>query len=438
MIGRIIHSASAFQASGLVPALAWALALAMPGDTQAQSRQVQLRGRVLEKANLAPVPGATVKLVGTALTAVTDAKGEFVLSGSTAVLPASGNASTVTGFRGHYLAFPASLLSARPEGLPFDAAGRSLFRPNPSHEAAKPPLSKQAAAATQLEAGSPLLLTRTVDFAADTGKVPDIILEYPPRKLDVGAPPIHGALVLFSGDGDSAVARAELEAKWVHWINPWRASRGLGGTPVLWKIRPDPEDLTNPRKRTISPCCLPRDGSPEWGYDDLQSKAKFKDFQLHIEFNMWGGPNDANSGAYTNSGVYLQSRYEIQIETPPNPWNPTNNHGIASIIDEFPPSRNAIRAPGKWQAYDITFRAARWNGNTRTEKARMTIWWNGVLVHDNRDSGGPLANPGIGGASMDSTSQGLKLQNEKGLDVRFRNIWVKELNIAQPQTNFGY
>lgn len=387
----------------------------------AQTRTVNLRGRVLERANLAPVPGATVKLTGTSLSATTDAKGLYVLTGSVSL--ARSNAGGLPAARRIPWSFPAYMVGTR---IP-------VRTPQPHS-----PVPAAKSAAARLEVSAPLLAAKVFDHATDTGQAPDIILDYPPRKLDVGAPPIYGAHVLFSGDGDSAAARAELEAKWVHWINPWRASKGLGGTPVLWKVKADPEDPANPRKRTMSPCCLPRDGSPEWGYDDLQSKARFKDFQLHVEFNMWGGPNDANPGAYTNSGVYLQSRYEIQIETPPNPWNPANNHGIASIIDEFPPSSNAIRAPGKWQAYDITFRAARWNGNTRTEKARMTIWWNGTRVHTNRESSGPLANPGIGGATMDSTSQGLKLQNEKGLDVRFRNIWIKELEIAKPETDFGY
>lgn len=459
------------------------LGLAMAASLEAQDRHVRLRGRVLEKANLAPVPGAMVDFLGTGLKAVTNSQGEFELSGSTAARSSPGRPLASPRFQGCYLVFPDLYVGVTVRAALFDlrgkrlaarefqaAAGRNrldLLQENRGRSEAflsleaggatfrfkvlpgvatgtlegsmlPAALLAKSSAASQLEIVANLLARKTVDLAADTGKVPDIVLDYPPRRLDVGAPPIYGSKFLFDGNADSSGARAEMEAKWMHWVGPWRQSRGLGATPVLWKIRPDPDGPGNPHRFTLSPCCLPRDGSPEWGYDDLQSKEKFKDFQLHIEFNMWGGPNDVTAGAYSNSGVYLQGRYEIQIESPPDPWDPNNRHGIASIIEEFPPDKNAYRPPGKWQAYDITFRSARWNGNTRTDKARMTIHWNGILVHNNRESGGPLAIPSVGGAGLDSTSQGLKLQNEKGTDVRYRNIWVKELSIPKPETNFGY
>src|SRR4051812_40462043 len=47
----------------------------------ASSQAVNFRGRVLERANLQPVPGATVRWEGTALSAVTGADGRFQIQG---------------------------------------------------------------------------------------------------------------------------------------------------------------------------------------------------------------------------------------------------------------------------------------------------------------------------------------------------------------------
>src|SRR5205085_2763636 len=87
----------------------------------------------------------------------------------------------------------------------------------------------------------------------------------------------------------------------------------------------------------------------------------------------------------------------------------------------------------KWNAYDITFRAARFQDGKRVEKARLTMYFNGQKVHTNfpihKVWGGP--NSGVdggndGGRGITDTPQGLKLQAE-GHDVRYRNAWIKEL-----------
>jgi hypothetical protein len=112
---------------------------------------------------------------------------------------------------------------------------------------------------------------------------------------------------------------------------------------------------------------------------------------------------------------------------------------MGAIVDAYAPASNQNKANGVWQAYDITFRNARFIGNTMATNPRISVWWNGVQVHDNR-----LLNAGASGLAnhsgeehLDQAVYGLKLQSE-GRDVRFRNIWIKELKIAEPETNFGY
>jgi hypothetical protein len=95
---------------------------------------------------------------------------------------------------------------------------------------------------------------------------------------------------------------------------------------------------------------------------------------------------------------------------------------MATLLDFKVPDKNMYPGPGKWQSYDITFRAPR-NGG----EARITVYWNGERVHNN-----------VSWKSGNGNAVGLALQNELGSDVRYRNIWLKELDIPNPETDFGY
>ena len=413
--------------------------------------QTNIRGRVLEAANLEPVPGALVAIEGSQLSSRTDANGEFRLSGPSVIRPfASGSARATYSVDG---ATPVRLFSKQGEPLGIesvDAKGSRRIFPMSSFpengftgfDSGSSPdamrLAKRGSVAARLSVTVPLLVGKTIDLSRDTGDIGAIILSYPTRRVDTGSPPIYGALRLFDGNGDSTAAKKQLDSNWIMWESQWRKSKNLGSTPVLWKILPDPESPSNPMRNTISPCCFSRDGSPGWGYDDLVTKRRFNDFQLHVEFNLMGAPGDSDPTGYANSGVYLSNRYEIQVETPASPWDPGNTHGIGAIINEYAPPMNFSRPPGKWQAYDITFRNDRWLNGKRVDSARVTIFWNGALMHTNRKISGTIACCDAGNAPMDSTSQGLKFQNENGLDVRYRNVWLKPLNIKDTLTNFGY
>ncbi len=77
-----------------------------------------------------------------------------------------------------------------------------------------------------------------------------------------------------------------------------------------------------------------------------------------------------------------------------------------------------------------------------TEKAMVTMYFNGKKVHDrvriNQVWGGP--NSGVdggndGGKGITDTPQGLKLQCE-GHDIRYRNAWIQELDLKEADTDF--
>jgi Domain of Unknown Function (DUF1080) len=231
----------------------------------------------------------------------------------------------------------------------------------------------------------------------------------------VGAQPIKGAKLLFDG------SRKSLDQNWTYWDGP-RLSAVL---PIKWQIVDDPVKLGGTAVSTNDPAAA----GGKYGAADIVTKQKFRDFRLHIEFLI------AEKGG--NSGVYLQNRYEIQVLE-----GDSTAHGMAAVINEKAAPYYPFSGIGKWNAYDITFRAARFKDGKLVEKALTTIYFNGKKVHKNERIqqvwGGP--NSGIdggneGGKGITDVPGGLKLQAE-GHDVRYRNIWIKKLNLKKADTDF--
>ena len=231
--------------------------------------------------------------------------------------------------------------------------------------------------------------------------------------VGVGAKPLPGAEVIIDG------TRETLDAKWTYWEGPRFAS----ALPIKWKMVDDPVDAG---KALMTDDPAAKGG--KYGAADIVTKKPYRDFRLHIEFlcTQPGG----------NSGVYLQNRYEIQIKD-----GDKTKHGMGAVINESDSPYEAYNGVGKWNAYDIIFRAARFEDGKRTEKARVTMYFNGKKVHENQEIsqvwGG--ANSGIdggndGGKGITDTPGGLKLQAE-GHDVRYRNAWIKELDLKDANTD---
>ena len=73
---------------------------------------------------------------------------------------------------------------------------------------------------------------------------------------------------------------------------------------------------------------------------DIQTKQSFGSVQMHIEWRS-SPENTAKGQARSNSGVYLQNRYEIQVLN--NNDNPTYVNGqAASIYKQSPPLVQAL------------------------------------------------------------------------------------------------
>lgn len=398
-----------------IPAAAWfPVLLAFAAAAEAQG--VRIRGRVLERANLEPVPGARVTLAGLpGPEAVTGADGAFSLIAAPSAVRKSPprisagpeEPTTPSGRR-------------NPSAIRFgdgrhDAAGRA---PEGEGVAARSPSPLAKSAAWSVDIARAGLASKQVTAAKDTADLGDIVLDYPPRAFDLGVKPIYGAVVLFDG------TRARFDAEWEHWMGTYRIKNGLAPTPIVWKLVPDPVDSGT----TMQTCCR-----AQWGDEDLVTRRKFRDFQLHVEFNLVA--QRAGTTAPANSGVYLQSLYEIQIR---DDYGKAvlGDHDAGGILNETAAPVNLCRPKGQWQAYDITYRAARFKGGVRSEKARLTLYWNGKLVHRDKETANEH-NVGISSDSLTDAPRGLKLQSE-GHDVRFRNVWLKPLVLEAPSTDLGF
>jgi hypothetical protein len=172
----------------------------------------------------------------------------------------------------------------------------------------------------------------------------------------------------------------------------------------------------------------------------IHTKQEFGDAQLHIEF---ATPIEVkgDSQGRGNSGVFFHRFFEIQVLDSHN--NKTYADGQAgALYGQWPPLVNAIKSPGQWNSYDIVFRAARFKDGQLTEKAMVSMYFNGQKVHKNVSInqvwGG--ANSGVDGGNdkgkgITDSPQGLKLQCE-GHDVRYRNAWIKELELKDASTDF--
>ncbi len=163
------------------------------------------------------------------------------------------------------------------------------------------------------------------------------------------------------------------------------------------------------------------DGSIGMMSSSIVSRQEFGDAEYHIEFQTPYMPTERDQGR-GNSGVYVQNRYEIQVldsftDEPRDNW-------CGGIYQQAVPLTNPSLPPGEWQTYDITFKAPRFDANgKKTENARLTVRFNGVLIHDNLE----LRHQTPGGANNEAPKGPLQFQDH-GNNVLWQNVWVKPLN----------
>ena len=158
----------------------------------------------------------------------------------------------------------------------------------------------------------------------------------------------------------------------------------------------------------------------------ISTKKQFGDCQLHVE---WATPAKADGNAMTwgNSGVLFLGKYELQIIESHD--SRIYADGIAgAIYGQTPPLVNAARKPGQWQTYEVVFSAPRFDGDRLVRPAYFTAFWNGVLVQYHTASLGPMKHRAVATYNSRETTGPIALQ-QHGSEVRFRNIWVRLLEL---------
>lgn len=168
---------------------------------------------------------------------------------------------------------------------------------------------------------------------------------------------------------------------------------------------------------------------------DLYTAFEHGDIDLELDFML---------AKDSNSGIYLQGRYEIQLL---DSWavkvpGAGDNGGIYERWDEnrpegqkgyegYPPRQNASRAPGVWQNLKVSFQAPRFDeAGNKTENARIiSAKLNGVTIHEDVELSGPTR----GAAGDNEVAQGpLRIQGDHGA-VAFRNINITRYDRPGPE-----
>ena len=231
------------------------------------------------------------------------------------------------------------------------------------------------------------------------------------------------AMAAFFLAAPSSIVRAEslLDPKSWTELSDWAMAGKVVGHPTKkeWKsIEPGDKLLYNGKAGKTG---------------NLISKAEYGDVEVKVQFMIPKG---------SNSGIYFQNRYEIQILDSYGKADEALKHGDCGGIYErwddekegkhkgfegTPPRTNATTAPGTWQEFHIIFRAPRFaEDGKKTENARFVrVVHNGVTIHENAEVTGPTRG---GAAGPELASAPFKIQGDHG-PVAFRKFEVKPLEL---------
>jgi hypothetical protein len=200
----------------------------------------------------------------------------------------------------------------------------------------------------------------------------------------LGAKPPAGAVVLF--DGKNLNAWANKKGK------DWLVEDG----PAPWKIVDGTLEV------------VPGTGG------GIISHEKFGDCRLHVEFRTLGAPS--------NSGVFVQTRYEANINESYGKLEGTPNGGFDNCLPkEAAPKVRATRPPLAWQTFDIEFTAPRFDAaGNKTAPATATLLLNGVKLYERQ----ALELPHGAAGRLGEAATGPVMLQEHGMPVQFRNIWI--------------
>jgi len=161
------------------------------------------------------------------------------------------------------------------------------------------------------------------------------------------------------------------------------------------------------------------------GHSQLTTKRQFGSCQLHLE---WRAPDPPEGSIMNrgNNGVQLLGFCEVQIFDSYTVKIYADGQA-AAVYAQTPPLVDASRSPGQWQIYDILFTAPNFAAGKLTQPARITMLFNGVLVHLHQEIYGTTRHAEL--AAYDGVQeQGPLVLLGHNNPVRFRSIWIRPLD----------
>jgi len=218
-----------------------------------------------------------------------------------------------------------------------------------------------------------------------------------PDQRELPVPPPTGSVVLLASDGTH-----QFSSKTGGEIN-WPAEAGV---------------LTSARAEGRS--------------NHIVSNWHFRDADIHVEFMLPA----KGSG---NSGIYIHGNYELQIIDSLGKDKLTQNE-VGALYGFAPPLVNAGLDRGKWQVYDVRYRAPRRDAKQQiAEMGRVTAWLNGQCVQLDTEFGEPRSTyhpfrykttPYLQAiwAKQKESSVGPVFLQDHDNPVKFRNVWIKPLD----------
>ncbi len=157
---------------------------------------------------------------------------------------------------------------------------------------------------------------------------------------------------------------------------------------------------------------------------DAVTVEEFGDCRLQVEFCVAKG---------SNSGIYFQGRYEVQVLDSYGKaevgvhdcgaiyerWNDQTKKGFEGTA----PRLNASKEPGEWQSFDISFVAPKFgpDGKKTANAKFLRVIHNGKVVHENVEVTGPTR----GGKGEESVKGPIRLQGDHG-PVAYRNLKISK------------
>lgn len=171
---------------------------------------------------------------------------------------------------------------------------------------------------------------------------------------------------------------------------------------------------------------------------NLFTKFNHGDIYLELDFMVAQG---------SNSGIYFQSRYEVQILDSWNSKVPTSGD-MGGIYERWrddkgfegnAPLKNASLAPGLWQHMEISFQAPRFDAmGKKIMNAKFNfIKLNGTILHENIFVTGPTRSSA---AEDEKSLAPIMFQGDHGV-VAFKNIhyaFLENLNVTTSEISYKY